>query len=415
MQVFKLATILIFSSILLNFKIGNMYLSYMVAFISALLLLSDIIFTRTRISSKVFFYTCLLLYVLLASYILKVWTSDGLNFYFLGRVNWPIYSKALLFFLFFLAGISYFKQTIFLYKFLDILYFFTILFCIRFWIEGFTTVFAQSLGDIDSLRYYPSWIGGWNTISFVIAISVIHLVTIRKLKSIGSWIAVTFLIITMMATQSRSGILFLLIAFFFMVIKFRMFKVSPKYLIIFVSVSTLLSFVPVVREIIVERFWSSFFSFDRTDISYLQFLTSGRTVQWFDFYTKFFAQENIFQYFTGYGLGHYGWKNSYSIETSIHNTLFQLIYDFGILLGPFLFFAIGYKLIFKKPIKIIKINHFLSALGMLIFLTLLVQDLLFVTQTIPIVAILLATFFLKIGPLESSAKLGFSLDTAPKD
>ena len=413
MQLFKLAIVLILTSILLNFKIGSVYISYLAAFISAFMLVFDIILTRYRITSKVLFYTCLLLYLLLASYILKVWASEGLTFYFLDRVSWPIYSKALLFFLYFVIGLSYFKQTVFLYKFLDILYFFVILFCIRFWIEGFTVVLAQGSNNIDSLRYYPSWIGGWNTFSTIIAVSIIHLITIRKLKGVGAWIAITFLVTTMIATQSRSGVLFLLIAIVIMLIKYRLFKISATNLLVSTVFFMLLISLPVVREIIVERFWASLFRFDRTDISYLQFATSGRTVQWFDFYIKFFNQENTFQYFTGYGLGHYGWKNSIGTETSMHNTFFQFIYDFGIPLGAFLFLGIGYKLLFIKTTRPTKINHFLSGCGMLIFLNLLVQDLMFVTQTIPIVAILFSNYFIKIRPLESPSKLGSSLNVSP--
>jgi hypothetical protein len=393
MKFFRIAIILVCTSILVNFKIGDIYLSYMVAFIAAGILVFDIGIRTGKISSKVFLYILIFSYTIFVSLVLKVWASGKLDFYFIDGINWPIYSKAFLFLLYFTAGTTYFKNHRFFYEFLNLLLIFTILFCLRFWIEGFTTIFTGNVNDIDSRRYYPFWIGGWNTISFIISISVVYLITIRGLVGFSSWALLLFFLLTMLATQSRGGILFLLIAVFITHFRFQSFKASPNKIFIFTVILISLSFVPIVRDLVIERLWGSFTNFTRTDISYLQFVTSGRTVQWFDFYVKFFQQTNQFQYFVGYGLGHYGWENATGTETSLHNTLFQFIYDFGIVLGGFLFIQVGFKLLRKKNLPIRATSRFLSIVGILTFLTLLVQELLFITQVIPIVAILFGCYF----------------------
>jgi len=256
-----------------------------------------------------------------------------------------------------------------------------------------TIITSTDIKNIDSLRYYPAWIGGWNTISYFISISILYILTIKGLQKKNTWFVLGFLMLTLIATQSRGGLYFLIISLVGLQIRYRFFKISAKYFLISLICIICLSFLPIFKDIIIERFWGAFFGFDRTDISYMQFATSGRTVQWLDFYVKFFLQDNTFQYYTGYGLGHYGWQNKYAIETSVHNTLLQFIYDFGLPLGLSIFLCLSWKLIFFKKTVNYKLNAFFSGLGMITFLTLLVQDLFFITQLIPVVSMLMTNFF----------------------
>jgi hypothetical protein len=77
----------------------------MVAYFSAGLLLINGFIVNTKITSKIYIYSLFFLHIIFTSLIIKVWYSDGLEFYFQETINWAIYTKAFLIFLFFILGL----------------------------------------------------------------------------------------------------------------------------------------------------------------------------------------------------------------------------------------------------------------------------------------------------------------------
>jgi hypothetical protein len=161
------------------------------------------------------------------------------------------------------------------------------------------------------------------------------------------------------------------------------------YYFVAVFLSVLIVFI--FGESLFVRFFESFSAPENQNIELFQSATSGRSVQWLDLYEKFFTNANIFQYFLGYGIGHYAWATPTATEVEVHNMYLQFVYDFGLLFGLiscyFIYFSyskINYKYAddyFKKISK---------ALAIVIALSAAVEGLVFSTQTGWVVATVLA-------------------------
>jgi hypothetical protein len=89
-------------------------------------------------------------------------------------------------------------------------------------------------------------------------------------------------------------------------------------------------------DLIIDRFFSSFIEIQYEGVSLLQSISSGRTIQWLDTIAKLSSSEHKFQWFFGYGMGHYAWETPIAIETEMHNQYLLFLYEYGFIIGSIL-------------------------------------------------------------------------------
>ena len=97
-------------------------------------------------------------------------------------------------------------------------------------------------------------------------------------------------------------------------------------------------------DLLVDRFLLSFMESQYEGVDLMQSITSGRTVQWMDAITKLLDSNHYFQWFWGYGIGHYAWGNIIEdvlrVETEMHNQYLLFFYEYGLIIGAVLSFLL---------------------------------------------------------------------------
>lgn len=268
---------------------------------------------------------------------------------------------------------------------------------IKYWFLYVDKITLVREDNLDLGRVYPEWIGGWNAYAMLISFAIIFSFYWAK-SSFFNRAYSTVLWITLISTQSRGGFWFVLIALLAISLlsknyeiyirKFTTSKIISVFIIVGVSAFVVYNF----GNEIVSRFFGSFVSSANPDIAMMQSVTSGRTVQWLDLFVKLGTDESVFQYFFGYGFGHYAWRPVPDrAEIEVHNMYLQFLYDFGIPLGLacwYFMYAIYARCSFKMAVR--PLQKISKALAVVIVLSAVVQGIVLSTQTAWLVATIIA-------------------------
>jgi len=384
--------------LLANFKVqflGDVYISFVVClFVYGLGFLKISIIDKY--CGKVSLYAVVITVLCIChSYVLRyIGFATDVNFQYYELLPIGHYLKLFVFFLTFVVAyegfrLNYAKYDIFCKSFVVM----TVLTMVRYWIEYYDTISLVSTDNLDLGRVYPDWVGGWNSYALILSFAFSIVYYMPYYSSLKRMTMLAMLGVTLVSTQSRGGVWFTLFALIFNSLFFRGFNEEFKFharhgLILFVLVPIFTLY----GDVIYERFILSFITISNVEIELVQSLSSGRSVQWMDAYTKIVDPSSYFQYFVGYGIGHYAWDNAAATEIEVHNMFLQFIYDFGIPLG----LLAGYGLISLCAVGPQghglddNYSKLMRAVGVIIVLTSLVEGIVFSTQTGWIVAAFLA-------------------------
>jgi len=264
-----------------------------------------------------------------------------------------------------------------------------------YWFENFQTIVKVNVVNLDAGRAYPAWIGGWNTYAMLLSFAII---IARFSKGYNSWkyfLLSVGLWLSLISTQSRGGLWFLLIAFMFDYLSKKRLILSSSF------IRKVIKFSPIILPIFAflyftvgdsffRRFFSSFYEKNDFGAGVFQSATSGRSVQWLDGVFKLLDPNSIFQYFSGYGLGHYAWESLATIEIELHNTYFQFVYDFGFLFGIIASVGFLFMPLYLKRKSFDSFDRVSVGISVVIVLSGVVQGLFLSTQTGWIISMFIA-------------------------
>lgn len=386
-------------STLVNFKIGSLsdvYFSFVVSAVFLSLASLYIVLLRLSVTKKSLLIAAIIFSVIAHSLILRIaGLSTSVSFQYSEGVPWPHIAKLVVFLMgFFVMYECFAKKLVSKEAFFLGLYVLIVISLPLYWIDGADKFLAFSVDSLDEARYYPAWIGGWNNyamiLSFGFLIAYLHPAIS---KGIASRIVMLVIFMTILSTQSRGGLWFLILALavdYFFVGRARMFLSKRALLRVGGVIIVFLAVGIAFGGPVYERFFGSFLGSANPDLDLLQSATSGRTVQWLDALIKLTDEQHAFQYFTGYGVGHYAWNNMEATETEIHNMYLQFFYDFGI------FGGLGFCLIYLSLLRYVAWNsrepfdRLAKGLVIIVLMTSIFQGIVLVTQTGWWIAALLA-------------------------
>ena len=241
-------------------------------------------------------------------------------------------------------------------------------------------VYLNLYSVIEAGRIYSSWMGGPNASGFILALGIIFLSGIQRKVCI--FLFMPLILAALVYTQSRvfivASLLFLLVK---MVLLIKKSVVGATFLFLSFGTTCVL-----FSQLLLDRLFLSFLNM-RSDISWLQSVTSGRSVQWFDVIDKL-NECGWFCWLFGFGFGNYRWTNSYSFETSVHNIFLQVLYEFGFIFSWCLI-VIFFVLLRKIVVGLFGARQECWVVFSLLF-GLVFHDLLLTTQLILPVAIVLS-------------------------
>lgn len=198
--------------------------------------------------------------------------------------------------------------------------------------------------DVYGNRPYPEWIGGWNTYSFVLSLAFVVLLGPLRLLPIVRYSLLTLILAVMLTTLSRGGFLALVVALFlYFRSSFNLVKGHERVRAIFrvgaviaLGVGAIMVAVVVtgVGDALYSRFVESFLETQHGGDDYLQSVSSGRTVFWLDTLSRFTNVEHIYQWFFGYGIGHFAILNDHGFwETEMASQYIYFVYEYGLIVG----------------------------------------------------------------------------------
>lgn len=387
--------------LLVNFKIeniGGVYFSFLFEITIFFTLLLRLFFNDTQKKLSLIVLASAVI-IILHSWLLRLTGfSTSVNFEFAEALPIGHYLKTLLFGMVFYFYYNEFKKRkLNIYEYIKSYRFIIFLAVIKYWILYGEKIMLTRSDNLDAGRAYPEWLGGWNSWAMLISFEIIFKTYEIKKKNIVDFVWIAVLWITILSTQSRGGLWFLVIAILLVKLLSPKTKISEKVniskmtLIYFSGVLVVVGLLIVQGDALLARFLTSFGGSNNSEVEIFQSVTSGRSVQWLDIALKFMAEESVFQYLLGYGIGHYAWSAADEVEIEVHNMYLQMIYDFGILFG-----FLGCYILIKIFLKIKFMNvvnselRIAKALSIIILLTAVVQGIVFSTQTGWIVASMVA-------------------------
>lgn len=193
--------------------------------------------------------------------------------------------------------------------------------------------------DVNVSRPYPEWIGGWNTYAFLLSLAFVVLMGPLRISRGIRYILLTLVLIVMFTTLSRGGIVMLLLA---LALHWRSTVDSasagessgmPLKMAAIVLIGVAAVMFAGLGQTIYDRFVVSFIESQYEGAGYLQSVSSGRTVMWLVTLSKFTDVDHYFQWFLGYGVGHYAYTAQAGIETDMGNQYLLFIYEYGAIVG----------------------------------------------------------------------------------
>jgi hypothetical protein len=387
---------------LFNFKIdyyGEVYLSFLVDIILFLTVCAFWLINNKRIQPASYLILLASLFIVFHSWFLRgAGLSTSVSFEYMSAMPLGHYLKTILFgAVFFIYYNKFSNSKIEILKYINSYQVLISLAMVKYWYMYSEKILMVSSENLDAGRAYPEWIGGWNSFAMLVSFSIIFKYYKQEKSTIVGVLHAIALWGTLLSTQSRGGLWFTVVALILLRLLTPQHKleytysISWKVMYYFVAVFLSVLIVFIFGESLFVRFFESFSAPANQNIELFQSATSGRSVQWLDLYEKFFSNASIFQYFFGYGIGHYAWATPTATEVEVHNMYLQFVYDFGLLFGLiscyfiyFIYSKINYKYAddyFKKISK---------ALAIVIALSAAVEGLVFSTQTGWVVATVLA-------------------------
>lgn len=202
-------------------------------------------------------------------------------------------------------------------------------------------------------RPYPDWVGGWNTYSFVLSLAFVVLLGPLRLPATIRYSLLILILAVMLTTLSRGGLLALVAALMvgawsrlkLVKSRERVRAIFRTGMLISFGVAAIMSGVAVtgIGEALQSRFIDSFIETQLGD-DYLQSVSSGRSVFWVDTLSRFTNPEHVYQWFVGYGVGHFAYPNVHGLlETEMASQYIYWIYEYGLIIGlglPVLMFKV---------------------------------------------------------------------------
>jgi uncharacterized membrane protein len=87
-------------------------------------------------------------------------------------------------------------------------------------------------------------------------------------------------------------------------------------------------------DVLQERYVVSLLESQTEGVSYVQSASSGRDVIWLDTLSKMTNLNHIYQWFFGYGIGHFGSMNVHGLyETDMGSQYIHFFYEYGLFVG----------------------------------------------------------------------------------
>lgn len=256
----------------------------------------------------------------------------------------------------------------------------------KYYFDSIDMIVELNIATQNEFRPYPKWIGGWNTYAFLLSIFFLIIYYGFFSKGFLRLLLLATVFLTILSTLSRAGLgaLVLAIAFDFVAIRsFHRIK-RKKSLIARLNLLTLcggaMAVLATKGDLLVDRFLLSFVESQYEGVDLLQSVTSGRTIQWIDTITKIVDPTHIFQWFFGYGIGHYAWGNAEAVETEMHNQYLLFFYEYGLVIGAILSF-----LLLRSPFALswrsaAPLDRLARAVLVIYVITNLVEGLIYTTQ-----------------------------------
>lgn len=192
---------------------------------------------------------------------------------------------------------------------------------------------------VDDSRPEAGWIGGWNIYAFLLALACMILLGPLQLARSVRYALLILIIATMFTTLSRGGVVALSVGLFLYWRaslrsgNWRKWVRTPFAVGAIAAMLLGAAIVAGVESALYERYISTSLEAQSAEVGYLQSVSSGRTEFWLDAVLKLAAVETYYQWFLGYGVGHYVYPALRGPETDIGNQYLQFIYEYGLLGG----------------------------------------------------------------------------------
>ena len=355
-----------FIAVLLNFKIySTLYVSYLVVNISYVLFFFILIFKKNSLPNLNLLGVLIIYFCL--SNINGVITTNEL-------ISLVKYMS-----LFFVYTVTY---KLLKYKYLTVKallqnYFIFILIAVSAYLYQGMDLFINL--DIDENRFYPEWIGGYNQFSFLIGMAVPVGVFIFKPYPYFRLVAIMVLVVAMLLTMSRGGLLALL--FGMLIYKFMTRGLRIKQILwIFIGLILVSAMDNSFLTILVDRFYESLVAGDMVT------KTSGRNFMWEYAWNNIFYENSTLGLFFGRGIGSFYYENF----TDPHSTPLLLLWEFGVV-GLIFFMIVFIKNYLKLSWKSCDSEQIiLKTMLIIILINLSVESLHFSSQSGWLLAVLLA-------------------------
>ncbi len=324
---YKLLLCLCLTGLLLNIRIGSLYISFACSFVFAisgffLSLIEKPYISKLRlivlVSPFILFFFSLTVFVLGYNWMIPTFTGNWLKqfvIFYIGVFSYIAYKDKHI-------DLDWFKYTFVLY---------TVLFCGRFLLENFSSI---STIDSGGGRPNPEWAGGYNQFASILAIASIMVVSTKTLfkREFLRWPILGLFILCIVLTMSRGGlyscILGLGVYYFFNGFKKFLFFIFAFFMLGLGSFAFEKQ-IPIVQSAI-DRFVDSVTSKNVIEN------TSGRSDMWFYTFEELYFRDAI-NSLVGHGVGTYRYDSYYDP----HNTYFHLFWEYGLV--GFLF-AVGFTL-----------------------------------------------------------------------
>lgn len=263
--------------------------------------------------------------------------SDQIAFEHSGNFPSTVIIKLLLVFLVFVTFNELFYHKYVTIDFIFRVFLISIIFSIVRYIIEYEDVIRNL--HVDLSRPESGWVGGWNTYPFLLSLACMILLGPLRLVQAVRYSLLILIIAVMLTTLSRGGILGLSVGLFL----YWRSKISSGKRVEWARTLVKLGTVVVLvlgsaiavgmLETLYDRYIVSFLETQYGGTDYLVSVSSGRTAFWLDAVSKITTAETYYQWFFGYGVGHYIYQTPRGPETDIGNLYFLFVYEYGVIVG----------------------------------------------------------------------------------